>query len=80
METSVATSARNLAAAPELLKELNAGIPALLDGGSEELRQDLSLKARDLMLALETPRETSIKHIWGDVRAPSTPKHFSRVL
>jgi hypothetical protein len=67
IDISVATSAANLEAVPKILEELTAGFKALSDGGSEELRQDLSTKARDLMLAFETPRETSMKHIWGEV-------------
>lgn len=69
VDVSVAMSPANLGAAPKLLKELTEGFQALTAGDkiNDELRQDLSTKARDLMLALETPRETSIKHIWGEV-------------
>lgn len=68
VDVSVATGPRDLAAVPKLLNELNAGVEALQSGMSDELRQELSIKARDIMLALETPRETSMRHIWGQVR------------
>ncbi|KAI9163892.1 O-methyltransferase mpaG [Paramyrothecium foliicola] len=64
--SAVAAGPRDLASIPELLRALNAGVEALQANGSEELRQDLSTKARDIMLALETPRETSMRHIWGN--------------
>lgn len=72
VEISTATSPANLDAAQGLLKELTQGLQALFTTGSDPtandvLRQDMSTKARDLMLALETPRETSIKHIWAEV-------------
>jgi ABC-type molybdate transport system ATPase subunit len=73
VDVSVATSPSNLGATPQLLKELSAGIAKLNAGdGDDALRQDMSTKARDIMLALETPRETSIKHIWGEVRYPGS--------
>lgn len=70
VDVSVATTAMNLQATSDLVKQLAAGIDALTAGGGKDdtLRQDLSIKARDLMLSLETPRETSIKHIWAEVR------------
>ena len=67
IDISVATNARDLDAVVGILKELNEGAESLRSNFSDELRQDLSTKARDLMMALETPRETSIKHIWGEV-------------
>jgi hypothetical protein len=70
VDPSIVTEATDLAAAPRLIEELACGIEALNSSGGRDhvLRQDLSVKARDLMLALQTPRETSIKHIWGEVR------------
>lgn len=69
VDVSVATSPNHLEATPQLLKDLTEGISKLTSGGNVDdvLRQDMSTKARDIMLALETPRETSIKHIWGEV-------------
>lgn len=70
LDVSIAMKPANLASAPGLLKQLAVGLDALLadKGSNDTLRQDLSNMARDLMLALETPRETSMKHIWADVR------------
>ncbi|CAG9949240.1 unnamed protein product [Clonostachys rosea f. rosea IK726] len=71
VDVSAATTAMNLQATSDLVKQLAAGIDALTAGGGKDdtLRQDLSIKARDLMLSLETPRETSIKHIWAETGA-----------
>lgn len=73
VDISVATNPKDLASVQSLLKQLNTGIMHLTASNeiNHELRQDLSTKARDLMLALETPRETSIKHIWAEVGAGS---------
>lgn len=74
VDISVATSPKDLDSVQALLKQLNAGIMNLTESGEmdHELRQTLSTKARDLMLALETPRETTMKHIWGEVSNHST--------
>lgn len=84
VDISVATSPKDLTSVQTLLKKLNAGILNLTASNeiNHELRQDLSTKARDIMLALETPRETSIKHIWGEVSGyPAVPGNgCSRVL
>lgn len=74
IDISVATNPRDLGSVQILLKQLNAGIMNLTASNeiNHELRQDLSTKARDIMLALETPRETSMKHIWGEVSSHST--------
>ncbi|KFH42551.1 Demethylsterigmatocystin 6-O-methyltransferase-like protein [Hapsidospora chrysogenum ATCC 11550] len=71
VDISVATNPKDLASVQSLLKQLNTGIMHLTASNeiNHELRQDLSTKARDLMLALETPRETSIKHIWAETGA-----------
>ena len=73
VDISVATNPRDLGSVQTLLKQLNAGIVSLTASNeiNHELRQDLSTKARDIMLALETPRETSMKHIWGEVSSHS---------
>ncbi|KAK8004910.1 demethylsterigmatocystin 6-O-methyltransferase [Apiospora arundinis] len=61
---ATATSPSNLAAVPQLIKELSEGVGFLKSGGNEA-RQALAIKARTLMQALETPRETMIKHCWA---------------
>lgn len=61
-------SATDPAVVLDLIKELSAlgenFNPADVD---ENLRLDLALKARTLWKALETPRETMIRHCWGQV-------------
>lgn len=67
VDVSIATSPNNLEAAPGLVKEINEGLKSLASGG-HEARHELIVKARSLMLALEAPRETMIKHCWAQVR------------
>ena len=66
---SVATTPTNLPAARVILDQLNQGLGTLLGSESldNNLRQELAVQARDLTAALETPRETSIKHLWAEV-------------
>jgi hypothetical protein len=82
VDPSIVTEATDLAAAPRLIEDLAGGIEALNRSGGRDhvLRQDLSVKARDLMLALQTPRETSIKHIWGEVRMRTSRLPSFRLL
>lgn len=51
-----------------LIEELSALGPRFSANQSEELRLSLQLKARTLWKALETPRETMIRHCWAQVR------------
>lgn len=67
VDISVALSPNNLDAVPKLLEEITAGVQALKTGG-DTARHELAVKARAMMQALETPRETSIKHLWAQVR------------
>lgn len=79
LDVAVAAKPTNFDAVSSLVKELAAGVESLAAGGlgiNEVLRQDLSVKARDIMLALETPRETSMKHLWGEVRVPLSLNDF----
>ena len=62
---ATATSPSNLAAVPQLIKELADGV-GCLESGCNEARQAMAIKARTLMQALETPRETMIKHCWAE--------------
>lgn len=67
VDISVALAPNNIDAVPKLLEEITAGVEALKTGG-DQARQELAIKARDMMLALEAPRETMIKHVWAQVR------------
>lgn len=66
-EVSV-TSATDAAAVSTLIKELSAEGANFDETTDEETRLSLCLKARALWKALETPRETMIRHCWGQVR------------
>lgn len=63
------TSATDAAAVPSLIKELGALGGGFDENTDEETRLSLCLKARELWKALETPRETMIRHCWGQVGA-----------
>lgn len=66
VDKAVAISPNNIDAVPGLVKQINAGLDVLSTGG-DEARHALLVKARNLMQALETPRETMIKHCWAQV-------------
>lgn len=63
---SIATEPNNIEEAPRLLRE----ITELFDSGlnSNEGRKELLRKCRNLVQALETPRETMVNHCWAQVR------------
>lgn len=67
VDVSIAINPNNIEAVPGLVKDINEGVNSLATGG-HEARHELISKARSLMLALETPRETMIKHCWAQVR------------
>lgn len=57
----------NLEAVPELVKAVVSAADAL-NSGTIDARQDLLVKLRTLTSAVETPRETMLKHCWTMVR------------
>jgi hypothetical protein len=66
VDISTALQPNDSSAVPEILK----GITSLGDApavDNDETRLALLAKARDLVRALETPRETMIKHNWAQV-------------
>jgi hypothetical protein len=66
VDISTALQPNDSNAVPEILK----GITSLGDApavDNDETRLALLAKARDLVRALETPRETMIKHNWAQV-------------
>lgn len=73
VDKAVATSPNNMDAVAGLVKQINFGADAL-DTGGDEARHALLVKARSLMQALETPRETMIKHCWAQVSTAPPPK------
>ncbi|KAF4119523.1 O-methyltransferase [Geosmithia morbida] len=64
VDISVALAPNDADSIPRLVKELQEEVASLATGG-DEARHELLLKARTLTQALETPRETMIKHCWG---------------
>lgn len=74
---SLALSPSDEDAVPALLEDISHGADkwrALhhdeVGVKKEQARHDLLIKARSLVQALETPRETMLKHCWAQVSAP----------
>ncbi|CAI6039083.1 unnamed protein product [Clonostachys chloroleuca] len=65
---SVALQPNDIDAVPNLIKELQAGLDSLANGG-DAVRHEMLLKARTLTQALEAPRETMVKHCWAQTGA-----------
>jgi hypothetical protein len=68
VDVSVALAPNDIDSIPALLKDITAGVEKLSTGG-DQARYDLILKTRTMMQALETPRETMIKHTWAQTGA-----------
>ncbi|KAK2037189.1 S-adenosyl-L-methionine-dependent methyltransferase [Colletotrichum somersetense] len=68
VDVSIATQPNDLEAIPELLKTIAAGVTNLSKGG-DDARHELLIKARTMVQALETPRETMVKHCWAQTGA-----------
>ncbi|CAI4213560.1 unnamed protein product [Parascedosporium putredinis] len=68
VDVSVALKANNLDSVAELTQEISS-LGAQVSGGDEQARLALVEKARSLVRALETPRETMIKHCWAQPSA-----------
>lgn len=69
----------NIDAVPQLLLQITKGAEALKTGGTKA-RQELINQVRELELALETPRETMIKHVWGQVSGSVADYHILECL
>ncbi|KAJ4419212.1 hypothetical protein N0V82_005119 [Gnomoniopsis sp. IMI 355080] len=54
----------NIDAVPEMMQQIKEEVEAL-NTGDPRARQNLIIKARKMVLALETPTETMIKHVWS---------------
>lgn len=71
VDASLATKPADLPAVPRLLGEIVTGAHELLtpaeDGDQVQVRHELLKKARALVLALLTPRETMVEHCWAQV-------------
>lgn len=61
----------DLAAVPHLLERIKS-TGANISSNNDSERRELLAQARHLVQALETPRETMIKHCWAQVRLTSS--------
>ena len=66
MDFQIALEPNNIAALPVLLDEVTQGVQALIGHGEVD-RQELLIKCRSMIQAIETPRETMIKDCWAQV-------------
>lgn len=66
-DASIITQPSDAKAVPDLINDIANLSGPVLGTWDDEARQALRDKARELMLALETPRETMIRHSWADV-------------
>ncbi len=66
VELSIALAPNDLKSVPGLIHSINS-IAEAASAGSENERLMLVEMARSLVRALETPRETMIKHCWAQV-------------
>jgi hypothetical protein len=70
IDISVALTPCDLPSVPGLAEDISA-LAATAAAGDEGARLALLEKTRALERALETPRETMIKHCWGEVSYPA---------
>ncbi|KAH9899088.1 S-adenosyl-L-methionine-dependent methyltransferase [Xylariomycetidae sp. FL2044] len=68
VDVAVALAPTDLEAVPALLEEMTSNLKNL-NKDDHESRHEFLLKARSLVQALETPRETMIKHTWAQTGA-----------
>lgn len=66
LDLSIAIHPSDLAAVPALVKTIVKEAESLTPG-DDAARHALLINARSLVQALETPRETMIKHAWAQV-------------
>ncbi|EFX00449.1 hydroxyindole O-methyltransferase [Grosmannia clavigera kw1407] len=64
VDVSIALAPCNIDVVPKLIEEISRRT-ASATSGDEAARLELAEKARSLVRALETPRETMIKHCWA---------------
>jgi hypothetical protein len=68
VDISVALAANDMDSVPKLLEAI-AAAGQRLSADDSATRLELLERARDLVRALETPRETMIKHCWAQTTA-----------
>lgn len=67
VDLAIASTPNNIEALPGLLEAITIDVNTLVTGGNIN-RQQLLIKCRSMVQALETPRETMVKHCWAQVR------------
>lgn len=75
VDISVALSACDLPSVNQHVKNI-AGLTEVVASGNDTARLKMLANARSLVHALETPRETMIKHCWAQVRYNLTSSFF----
>ncbi|KAJ3472844.1 hypothetical protein NLG97_g10682 [Lecanicillium saksenae] len=68
IDISIATRPNNVEVLDTLLQDITTDINAFVNGGNVD-RKHLVIKCRSLVQALETPRETMLKHCWAQTGA-----------
>lgn len=66
VDVSLATVPSDLSSVPALLEDIKSDVDNLAEG-DDERRREAAQKARALLLALQTPRETMVEHCWAQV-------------
>jgi hypothetical protein len=70
VDISILRNPANLGAVLPTLKSLNASLP-ILTTSDDDARYEMLRMAWRLVLALETPRETMLRHCWAQVFTPT---------
>lgn len=67
VDSSTALHPNDIASLPALLEHVTKGVNAMVNGEDVD-RKSILVKCRALAQAIETPRETMIRHCWAEVR------------
>lgn len=71
----IVTEPNDVNVVPGIIQQLHEGL-VNLQLNEDEVRLDFLSKARKLVQALETPKETMLKHCWAQVRHLSYTVHL----
>lgn len=75
-DLSSAIAPTDIDAVPKLLSEIATAGHAFSEvGGSIVTRRELLMKTRELVRALESPRDIMIRHVWAQVSDDYTVKN-----
>jgi hypothetical protein len=76
LDSGITTEPNDANAVPELIQQLQHDL-INLQPNEYATRLELPSKARKLVQALETPRETMMQHCWAQVGLASYPLRFA---